>query len=753
MRVGRDFKKKSLVSNFLSKFVLSITVFLIYNPNSRSTYALFAALTPDPVAKLLNSWGLQSLDDLYNGIDETKVHLNVARDGGFSQLIVEEEEKLADFLGLQQEIEVILKKRTFNLREGGVESAHSIDEIHPKPVELERQPPPPKTISLQTVVPPSPPIFEVCHKIQETRVSTRSAMEREELDSLWSATLERVPECAERSLILLHTHFKSDRLRLESDCSQGQCRPPLQSRAQLKELFTLLQSQLALEQLDSLVKNDIANFEVSFTKFLAEEEFMLSDISDLVEDMEGALLRALLLISPLDVSLLLDSVLASSNAAQSIKGKDIILLVGSTGVGKSTLMHFLAGSKMRMTNVDGIPHVEPEEVKSGLENVKFSCYSRSETTGIHAVTMDLNGKICIVCDTAGLGDTRGSEHDIASGIAMTSAIRSANSVKLVLIITQGAISDRFSNLRKSLIPSINRLIPSFKNYVDSVFYLFNMVSEQIDGITARLKDISTHLAPAEKADVDFTAMISDLARKTRSKTHCAISDLINGDYLELLSGFDNVSPILNPEKVFYDFAAPSSINTLKNQLRLHKQAISRGLDRFAVSGYRGDLLLLKFKLSQLLNLNLAISLPECKLCYAESVQVTFRFVQTMHCQTYHRIEICLKDTHTCNIDVELAEIMRVVRHLFELEGISSQHVGQLGEDGEESGGSNVQEIIAALFLRMQKDSKGVVERYLTTDAATSSPSSAATISAGSSVARSQLNKMRSLSHVLNGGKL
>ncbi len=37
----------------------------------------------------------------------------------------------------------------------------------------------------------------------------------------------------------------------------------------------------------------------------------------------------------------------SERAAQVIAGKDIILLLGSTGVGKSTTIHYLAGSKMK----------------------------------------------------------------------------------------------------------------------------------------------------------------------------------------------------------------------------------------------------------------------------------------------------------------------------------------------------------------------------------------------------------------------
>ena len=140
--------------------------------------------------------------------------------------------------------------------------------------------------------------------------------------------------------------------------------------------------------------------------------------------------------------------------------------------------------------------------------------------------MNMSGETYIVCDTAGFDDTRAVEYDIASGIVMTNAIRSTRSVKLVLVIDQGTIAMRLSNLRKNLIPAIIKLIPSFKSYVGSVFYLFNMISDPIKTVAARLREISRNLNPAEKADADFAAMISDLAKKSATEKHAAVTDFL-----------------------------------------------------------------------------------------------------------------------------------------------------------------------------------------------------------------------------------
>ena len=383
-----------------------------------------------------------------------------------------------------------------------------------------------------------------------------------------------MPECAEKSLRLLHAYFKSERVRLRLDGVQRESNHPVVPEALLKSQYERLIDQLSSEYLASnLVHTEIKECSDVFNKYVTQTNLVSGHLSVLVEKIEDVLYRALRSIAPLDIVYLLDSVRTSIDAAQLIKDKDIILLLGSTGAGKSTLMHFLAGSHMRMTEIDGVEHLEPEGVMTGMEDVSLSCSSRSETTGIRAINMHFNEKNYTVCDTAGLGDTRGPEQDITSGIVMTNAIRSARSVKVVLLITQGAISDRYSNLRKTLVPSITRLIPTFGDQVSSVFYLFNMISDRIEGVAARLRNFSSQLEPAEKADVSFTAMVTDLARKAQMRTQCAVVDMVDGSNLELLKAIDSVEAIQNPSEVFRDFAAPASISVLNDQLRLHQAII------------------------------------------------------------------------------------------------------------------------------------------------------------------------------------
>ena len=81
-----------------------------------------------------------------------------------------------------------------------------------------------------------------------------------------------------------------------------------------------------------------------------------------------------------------------------MKDKDIYLLLGGTGVGKSTTIHFLCGSTMIMTKDGELSHItysklDPdmsEEDRKLLENVETSAKAVSCTQFIKAINIRYN---------------------------------------------------------------------------------------------------------------------------------------------------------------------------------------------------------------------------------------------------------------------------------------------------------------------------------------------------------------------------
>ena len=77
---------------------------------------------------------------------------------------------------------------------------------------------------------------------------------------------------------------------------------------------------------------------------------------------DGSLEALLRSIQPFDIATFKNYIVESEKSIEKVKGKEITLLIGETGVGKSTFVHVLAGSKLRH-GVDGkIRHIEVEEM-------------------------------------------------------------------------------------------------------------------------------------------------------------------------------------------------------------------------------------------------------------------------------------------------------------------------------------------------------------------------------------------------------
>ena len=136
-------------------------------------------------------------------------------------------------------------------------------------------------------------------------------------------------------------------------------------------------------------------------------------------------------------------------ASETIKDKEIILLLGHLGSGKSTTVHFLAGSRMELTKVklkEGnnsyINHINPSNIDNEeLRNVVSSCLAKSETRYITPVRIKLreigvetDKESIILVDTPGFEASEGVEVDIANGIGITKAVCCTKSVRPVVLI-------------------------------------------------------------------------------------------------------------------------------------------------------------------------------------------------------------------------------------------------------------------------------------------------------------------------------
>jgi predicted GTPase len=149
-----------------------------------------------------------------------------------------------------------------------------------------------------------------------------------------------------------------------------------------------------------------------------------------------------------------------------IKNKDVILVIGTTGSGKTTTILKFLGCNFKLK--EGTRSWIPDDgCNPEYGSFRISNKARSETSIINAALIPpemktnlLDDKVIkeelFLCDTPGFEDTKRSEHDIANQKGIFNAIKRCNSVRVIVLIPNSAMD--MSNCRMEGIRTIAKTI-------------------------------------------------------------------------------------------------------------------------------------------------------------------------------------------------------------------------------------------------------------------------------------------------------
>ncbi|CAF4640605.1 unnamed protein product [Rotaria socialis] len=360
-------------------------------------------------------------------------------------------------------------------------------------------------------------------------------------------------------------------------------------------------------------------------------------------------------LSPLNMQELFRLVKKVDETTHLIEGKDIILFLGETGAGKSTAIHFFAGSTMTRVKVNGLNHISPTNIQNPeLQRVVTSPFARSETRYITSVEVNYrsvgastNGSI-ILCDTPGFEDTNGPEVDIANGIGVVKAVKGCKSVKPLVLFSYKSIGDRCSGI-KQLAHVIVGLIPNIKDHIQAISYIFTKFpEEERKSIHAMLQDVNDELNAEEKSNVSFTSFLKDMLRKTRKST--VVLDPVSDEPGEILDDLADSASIDHPDEAFQYFTAEKSKAIVQEQVRRHQIGIMSAIKRYEYD-------FVEYKLDQLNALYKLLEQDDIKQVYDNCLQYISKLLNEAYQDSISTFNRCLTNQTVLNTeDIERYQI-------------------------------------------------------------------------------------------------
>lgn len=452
-------------------------------------------------------------------------------------------------------------------------------------------------------------------------------------------------------------------------------------------LKSIAQSQLSTykiqipDEIDAEVENEFRKFQ-EYSQF---EEFDFSENKQLVFDISTniknknwkstakTLKKFLKQIRPLDVCELRRLVEKANAAAELIKGKKVIFLMGFTGSGKSTMMHFLAGSKMAKALVDGSYHIIPTEIKNtGLAEVRTSLKMSSETRYITPVTVNYSdvgaysdGSV-ILCDSPGFGDTEGAEVDIANGIGMIRAIKGCKSVKPIVLFSFKRIGDKCEGV-KELAHLVVGFLPSIKDHVGTFSYTFTKYpDDEKKAIHKTLEQVFNELNEEEKSDIGFVNIMKDMLKKTRKSAHSI--DPVNDNPADMLDELADSTAIENPEEVFELSITTKSKFIIQKQLQLDQKIIMSATRRF-------DCLLVKYKLDNMKLLYNLLHEDYVEQVYNECTRYVTKHLVDEYQNGISAFDHCLRDQTLLTIE-DIQRYQTYISHFQIVDEWKENHLGK-----------------------------------------------------------------------------
>eukprot|EP00984_Skeletonema_dohrnii_P037124 scaffold38855_cov150-Skeletonema_dohrnii-CCMP3373.AAC.1 len=209
-----------------------------------------------------------------------------------------------------------------------------------------------------------------------------------------------------------------------------------------------------------------------------------SDDDDDEEDNGLAKMADVSLDTAFDMQILQTSIEKSADALDLVRDKDVVMVAGKTGVGKSTLIQGIAGKRIHTVSHTSSFSGETATktvygAQDALEDFEIGHGKVSKTRSLSAFvrTNAVSGRECVYLDSPGLEDTRGVEMDIATSALLSQVAKRCRSLRFVILIHCASLLEDRGNAFRTIIKFAKRFAQDFEKSKCSFMFLFTHTDE------------------------------------------------------------------------------------------------------------------------------------------------------------------------------------------------------------------------------------------------------------------------------------
>ena len=188
-----------------------------------------------------------------------------------------------------------------------------------------------------------------------------------------------------------------------------------------------------------------------------------------------------------DMSLLQFSIRTGSLALNQVEGKDVIMIVGKTGTGKSTLIQGLAGKRIRpavyTTTYNG-QRVQKHvfEAEDPLPGFDIGHAKTSKTKAILSYERNIesdtnNDRTVLYLDSPGFEDTEGHEVDIATSVMLSQVAKRCKSLRFCVLIHYASLLEDRGGAIRAILKFTRNFVKDFNEEKQSFVFLFTHTNE------------------------------------------------------------------------------------------------------------------------------------------------------------------------------------------------------------------------------------------------------------------------------------